>query len=89
MQLRKREGVVLILDQLDALRWTQAHSGEALSVCMEIIHEVANINLEREKKISVVMVCRTYDLENDRNINRLFMHEEGSVSLEWGKDCCR
>lgn len=76
---------VLILDQLDALRWTQSHSGEALSVCMEIIREVANINLEREKKISVVMVCRTYDLENDRNINRLFMHEEGSVSLEWEK----
>lgn len=80
----ERNGV-LILDQLDALRWTQSHSGEALSVCMEIIREVANINLEREKKISVVMVCRTYDLENDRNINRLFMHEEGSVSLEWEK----
>lgn len=81
---KDRSGV-LILDQLDALRWTQSHSGEALSVCMEIIHEVANINLEREKKISVVMVCRTYDLENDRNINGLFMHEEGSVSLEWEK----
>ena len=80
----ERNGV-LILDQLDALRWTQSHSGEALSVCMEIIREVANINLEREKKISVVMVCRTYDLENDRNINRVFMHEEGSVSLEWEK----
>ena len=82
--VNERNGV-LILDQLDALRWTQSHSGEALSVCMEIIREVANINLEREKKISVVMVCRTYDLENDRNINRLFMHEEGSVSLEWEK----
>lgn len=81
---KERSGV-LILDQLDALRWTQSHSGEALSVCMEIIREVANINLEREKKISVVMVCRTYDLENDRNISRLFMHEEGSVSLEWEK----
>ncbi len=81
---KERSGV-LILDQLDALRWTQSHSGEALSVCMEIIHEVANINLEREKKISVVMVCRTYDLENDRNINRLFMHEEGRESLEWEK----
>lgn len=81
----KEKSGVLILDQLDALRWTQSHSGEALSVCMEIIREVANINLEREKKISVVMVCRTYDLENDRNINRLFMREEGSVSLEWEK----
>ena len=81
---KERNGV-LILDQLDALRWTQSHSGEALSVCMEIIREVANINLEREKKISVVMVCRTYDLENDRNINRLFIREEGIVSLEWEK----
>lgn len=81
---KERRGV-LILDQLDALRWTQSHSGEALSVCMEIIHEVANINLERETKLSVVMVCRTYDLENDRNINRLFMHEEGRESLEWEK----
>lgn len=81
---KERRGV-LILDQLDALRWTQSHSGEALSVCMEIIREVSNINLEREKKISVVMVCRTYDLENDPNINRLFTGKEGIVSSEWEK----
>ena len=29
---------VLILDQLDALRWTNIHSGDALTVCKELIH---------------------------------------------------
>jgi len=70
--ITKEEPAIIILDQLDALRWTQTHSGESLIVCSEIISQVARINLEREHKICVVLVCRTFDIENDRNIKRLF-----------------
>ncbi|MFL0197618.1 ATP-binding protein [Clostridium sp. WILCCON 0269] len=82
----KNENAVIILDQLDALRWTQAHSRDALIICSEIIRQVTNLNLERNRKISVVLVCRTYDLENDNNIKSLFKKtSEEEKSVEWLK----
>lgn len=83
--ITKEEPAIIILDQLDALRWTQTHSGESLIVCSEIISQVARINLEREHKISVVLVCRTFDIENDRNIKKLFEERINEEYLEWSK----
>lgn len=76
--ISRNESAVIILDQLDALRWTQANSSEALAVCMELIRQVEYLNYEREKKIIIIFVCRTYDLENDNNINSLFEKREAS-----------
>lgn len=70
--ISKNEKAVILLDQLDALRWTQANSSEALSVCMELIKQVRHLNYDRERKIIIVFVCRTYDLHNDNNIKALF-----------------
>jgi len=70
--ISKNGRALIILDQLDALRWTQAHSRDALLVCAQIINQVERLNFERKYKISVVFVCRTYDLENDNNIKSLF-----------------
>ncbi|MFR5858470.1 MAG: hypothetical protein ACLUJC_04490 [Clostridia bacterium] len=70
--ISKNEQAVLLLDQLDALRWTQSNSSEALCVCMELIRQVKQINITRDKKISIVFVCRRYDLNNDNNIKLLF-----------------
>ena len=82
----KNERAVIILDQLDALRWTQAHSRDALLVCAEIINQVDRLNSEREYKISVVFVCRTYDLENDNNIRSLFNESNKKQELiKWDK----
>lgn len=75
------ETAVIILDQLDALRWTQAHSGNALTICFQIIKELKQINKEREKPISIVFVCRTYDLNNDASISNLF-HDEDWKKIE-------
>lgn len=74
--ISKNEKAAIVLDQLDALRWTQANSSEAISVCMELIRQVKHLNREREKKIIMVFVCRTYDFENDNSINSLFRKEE-------------
>lgn len=74
----RNENAVIILDQLDALRWTQANSSEALAVCMELIRQVEYLNYERKKKIITIFVCRTYDFENDNNINSLFKKQESS-----------
>ena len=45
---------VLILDQLDSLRWTANHSGEALSVCKELIFQAEALNKYSDGKISIV-----------------------------------
>lgn len=78
----RNENAVIILDQLDALRWTQANSSEALTVCMELIRQVEYLNYERNKKIIIVFVCRTYDLENDNNINSLFKKQD-TLKIDW------
>lgn len=80
--ISKNEEAVIVLAQLDALRWTQANSSEAISVCMELIRQVSYLNREREKKIIMVFVCRTYDFENDNNISSLFK-KEGAEDSDW------
>lgn len=44
--ISKNEKAVIVLDQLDALRWTQANSSEAISICMELIRQVKYLNRE-------------------------------------------
>lgn len=62
---------VLILDQLDALRWTSIHSRNSLDICNSIIGEIKNINIGRKNKISIILVCRTFDFENDASIRKI------------------
>ncbi len=82
----KDDRAVIILDQLDALRWTQAHSRDSLLVCSEIIKQVSRLNAERNHNISIVFVCRTYDLENDNNISLLFKNrEQEKENIQWNK----
>lgn len=84
--ISKNKHAVIILDQLDALRWTQAHSRESLLVCEQIIDQVMKLNSERKHNISVVFVCRTYDLDNDNNISLLFRESDAEVnSIKWNK----
>lgn len=73
--ISKDKNAVIILDQLDALRWTQSHSRDALLVCTELIDQIKKLNFERKNKISIIFVCRTYDLENDNSIKLLFKDE--------------
>lgn len=84
--ISNNKNAVIILDQLDALRWTQTHSREALMICEQIIGQVTKLNLERRNNISVVFVCRSYDLENDNNISQLFKESETKNNLiKWNK----
>jgi hypothetical protein len=82
--ISKDTNAVIILDQLDGLRWTLPHSREALLVCSELIRLVKHINLERYKKISIIFICRTYDLENDNNIKILFDNANDQEKI-WNK----
>jgi hypothetical protein len=81
--ISKNEKAVIILDQLDSLRWTQSNSSEAISICMELLRQVKYLNYERSKKITVIFVCRTFDLENDNNIESIFKNKESNINVVW------
>ena len=51
---------VLILDQVDAIRWTSAHSSNAWDTCERLITEAL-----RHPNLAVVVVCRSFDVEDD------------------------
>jgi hypothetical protein len=54
---------VLLLDQLDALRWTGAKAAQALDTCRQMVKEALT-----SANVRVVACCRTFDLENDPQI---------------------
>ena len=55
---------MLILDQLDALRWTSGHSSEAFPICHDIMRQARDLG----RNLLVIVSCRTFDLENDTQI---------------------
>lgn len=60
--------IVLILDQLDAIRWTAVHSDNALFVCKELVRQV--IDLRREGvNICIVFASRDFDISEDVALN--------------------
>ncbi len=71
-QLAGGQTAVLMLDQLDSLRWTEGHSAKALGICKELIRQAGEINKNRQGKISIVFACRSFDLEIDPMLRSLF-----------------
>lgn len=58
--LASRRPSVLILDQLDALRWTSSHAASALPICEEMLRQAM-----ATRNMKVVVTCRTFDLTQD------------------------
>ncbi|MFI5399329.1 MAG: hypothetical protein ACHQ9S_27690 [Candidatus Binatia bacterium] len=56
---------VLVVDQLDAIRWTGAHAGKAWLICKEMIERALDF-----PNLRVVAACRTFDLDEDQQISR-------------------
>ena len=79
-QLATDKKCVLILDQLDALRWNANHSAEALGVCKELIRQCNIINQKNRTNISIVFAARTFDLENDIGLKSLFDSNDNKFS---------
>ncbi len=79
--LKGKRNAILVLDQLDALRWTSAHSGEAWEVCREVIKEA----VEKQSGIQVVVCCRTFDLEHDPQLRGWERETRSLQRVEVGK----
>ena len=59
---------VIILDQLDAIRWTANHSSNALQVCQEIARQVIQLRASNHN-ICLVLACRDFDLTEDPQLH--------------------
>ncbi|HUY37040.1 MAG TPA: hypothetical protein VMV69_30255 [Pirellulales bacterium] len=68
-QLAAGGRAVLILDQLDSLRWTSAHAAQGLDVCKELVREVRT-QRAFGRNLTAVIACRTFDLQHDPEIRR-------------------
>lgn len=55
---------IIVLDQLDAIRWTSNHSNNALQICQEIASQVIHLR-ENNFDICLVLACRGFDLKDD------------------------
>lgn len=62
---------VIILDQLDAVRWTSQHQTLPLQALKQLISDIKKINIERTNPICVLFACRKFDFDNDRGIAEL------------------
>ena len=70
---------VLILDQLDALRWTSTHSPTAFAVCKELISEAQVANKDHGARITIMFVTRSFDYKSDARIKELFSSEKEKI----------
>lgn len=78
---------VLILDQLDSLRWTNVHSSDALDVCKELLRQTLGVNGYENGRVSIILVSRTFDLENDNGLRSLLSCSRGGRGIEWADIC--
>ena len=70
-QLASGQMGVLILDQLDSLRWATRSCEEALDVCGEMLRQVQALSYSGDRAVRVVLVSRKFDYENDLALRRL------------------
>ena len=70
-QLASGQMGVLILDQLDSLRWATRSCEEALDVCGEMLRQVQALSCSGDRVVRVVLVSRKFDYENDLALRRL------------------
>ena len=54
---------VVMVDQLDAVRWAGVHSNSAWDVTLELLDEAMHT-----PDVSVVVACRTFDMKDDPNL---------------------
>lgn len=75
---------VLVIDQLDAIRWTSSHSSNALEVCKELIRQVKNARRDN-KDVRIIMSCRTFDLNYDPEIRHWLSEKDKNNEEIWKK----
>ncbi len=75
-QVYEYQSPIIILDQLDTMRWTSRNYHESYCICREIINTIMRINENRTSApIRLVLVTRSYDLEYSEYIKNITDNE--------------
>jgi hypothetical protein len=69
---------VLLVDQLDAVRWTGAHASAPWDACKQMLDEALRL-----PDVAVVVACRTFDLRDDPPI-RAWHEVRKGIEVEIG-----
>ncbi|WP_228147275.1 hypothetical protein [Acinetobacter calcoaceticus] len=62
---RQGQEIIILLDQLDALRWTALHSSNALDICIKMVKEILLLRQHASANIKIIMATRNFELEDD------------------------
>ncbi|MBW0933538.1 AAA family ATPase [Priestia megaterium] len=76
------QDAVLIIDQLDAIRWTSNHSSNALDVCKELINQILFFK-RQGKGLKVILACRSFDLNFDVELRNWFEARKRIDNFNW------
>lgn len=57
--------IIILLDQLDALRWTALHSSNALNICIKMVKDALLLRQYSNANIKIIMTTRNFELEDD------------------------
>ncbi|MDC4283316.1 hypothetical protein NQ629_17305 [Acinetobacter baumannii] len=52
--------IIILLDQLDALRWTALHSSNALDICIKMVKEILLLRQYAHTNIKIIMATRNF-----------------------------
>jgi hypothetical protein len=69
--LSGQRDAVLLLDQLDALRWTSGHGAANWEACQEVIDEALLLG-----RLRVMVACRSFDLRDDELIRNWLARQD-------------
>lgn len=61
----KGQEIIILLDQLDALRWTALHSSNALDICIKMVKEILLLRQHANTNIKIIMATRNFEFEDD------------------------
>lgn len=61
----KGQEIIILLDQLDALRWTALHSSNALDICIKMVKEILLLRQHANANIKIIMATRNFEFEDD------------------------
>lgn len=75
---------VLLLDQLDSLRWMNSAVAGALDACKQMIRETEALNRYEGGQISILFACRKFEFETDSGIQGLFAKRDDGRT-DWTK----
>lgn len=73
---------LIVIDQIDAIRWTSIHSSDSFEVCKELVNQILFLR-SQNKDIRVILSCRSFDMKNDRRLETWLSNVQHSNKHIW------